>query len=94
MQSAQTQILSLLADQRIEVADAERLLAIVCSRDRFLALLLGFAIAAVIATASVFHSHLGDPFYACLHSALQPITESEAFRNLHIFAVRILGELP
>jgi hypothetical protein len=92
--SARSQILTLLANHRIDVAQAERLLAIVGGSERFLTLTLGTILVAVAATINLLPHHAGHNLYAALQSTLQSVTASPAFHHLHLFFIRLLGELP
>ena len=92
MQSERAQILTLLAARRIDVAEAERPLVLVGSRDRFFIMALWTTVAVVILSAT--QNHVGQNLYAVLHSTLQSVTGSDAFHNLHLFLYRVMGELP
>jgi len=92
--SARSQILTLLANHRIDVAQAERLLAIAGGRERFLTLTLNTVLLTVAATTNLLPHHTGQNLYAVLHLALQSVTASPAFHHLHLFFIRLLGELP
>ena len=94
MPSECSQILALLAARRIDVGQAERLLAIVGSRDRFLFLILWSIVVMASMWINPLQGNLGQGLHAVLHSALQSVTGSAAFHHAHIFFYRFLGELP
>lgn len=94
MISERSQILALFAARRIDLAEAERLLVLVGGRDRFLTLAL-WAVAVLIGIlANLAQPHLGDGILTGLHSALRSASGSDAVHHLHIFFIRLLGELP
>lgn len=98
MQSAQMQILSLLAAERIDFSQAERLLLLLRERNRFFTLTFWTILCVVLAAVCFPHSLLAENLSAVLSSrfpSMPPsVTGSEAFRNLQIFIFRVLGELP
>jgi hypothetical protein len=98
MSSERSQVLALLAARRIDVDQAERLLALVGGRDRFLTLALWTIILLIAVSANLSQIPLGNGTLAALRSALQSVIQSlngsEAFHNLHTFLCRFLGELP
>jgi hypothetical protein len=94
MPSERSQILALFASRRIDLAEAERLLTLVSSRDRFLTMALVTAAVLAVASINPAQYHLGEGFSAALHSTLQSVTGSETFHHLHLFFCRLLGELP
>ena len=103
MISERSQILALFAARRIDLAQAERLLVLVGGRDRFLTLTLWMAaltltlwMAALLigALANLSQLHFGDGLLTGLHSALRSASGSEAVHHLHVFFIRLLGELP
>ena len=94
MPSERSQILSLLAARRIDLAEAERLLILVGGRERFLTLALWTVVTLAAASANLSQYHLGTSLLAVLHSALQSASGSDAYHYLHVFFIRLLGELP
>jgi hypothetical protein len=94
MISERSQILALFAARRIDLAQAERLLVLVGGRDRFLTLALWTAALLIGTMANLAQFHLGDGILAGLHSALRSASGSEAAHYLHVFFIRLLGELP
>ena len=94
MRSQRSQILAMLFSRRIGPAEAERLLAVVWSRDRFFFLALGtvFVLAAGSANPALYH--LGQSVASALHATLQSVMRSDAFHHLQLFLHRLLGELP
>jgi hypothetical protein len=93
MSSERSQVLSLLATRRIDVAEAERLLVLIGGRDRFVTLFFWLAlwtVAVLAASSGGSQYHFGEN----LHAALQSVTGSDAFHHLHLFFCRLLGELP
>jgi len=98
MRSERSQILALFAARRIDIFEAERLLALVGGRDRFLTLALWTFALLIASAANLSQAHFGDSLLAALHSVLQStfqsISGSEAFHHLHLFICRVLGELP
>jgi hypothetical protein len=94
MISERSQILALFAARRIDLAQAERLLALVGGRDRFLTLALWMAALLIGIFANLAQFHFGDGLLTGVHSALRSASESEAIHHLHVFFIRLLGELP
>jgi len=94
MISERSQILALFAARRIDLAQAERLLVLVGGRDRFLTLALWTAALLMGALANLAQFHLGDGILTGLHSALRSASGSNAAHYLHVFFIRLLGELP
>jgi hypothetical protein len=94
MISERSQILALFAARRIDRAQAERLLVLVGGRDRFLTLALWMAALLIGILANFSQFHLGDGILIGLHSALRSASGSEAAHHLHVFFIRLLGELP
>lgn len=94
MISERSQILALFAARRIDLAQAERLLVLVGGRDRFLTLTLWMAALLIGALANLSQLHFGDGLLTGLHSALRSASGSEAVHHLHVFFIRLLGELP
>jgi hypothetical protein len=94
MISERSQILALFAARRIDLAEAERLLVLVGGRDRFLTLALWMAALLIGALASLSQFHFGDDLLTGLHSALRAASGSEAVHHIHVFFIRLLGELP
>jgi hypothetical protein len=99
MPSERSQILSLFAARRIDLAEAERLLILVGGRDRFFTLVLAAVVVIAVASANpsltgLSQVHLGARLYETLRSMFESVNGSEAFRNLHLFFCRLLGELP
>jgi hypothetical protein len=94
MQSERSQILALFAARRIDMTEAERLLILVSGRDRFLTLALCAVFAVAASSANLSQYRLGESFLSLLHSVLPSVTGSEAFHHLHLFFIRLLGELP
>jgi hypothetical protein len=94
MISERSQILALFAARRIDLAEAERLLVLVAGRDRFLALALWTAALLIGALTNLSQFHLGDGLLAGLQSAVRAASGSEAVHHLHVFFIRLLGELP
>jgi hypothetical protein len=93
MPSERTQILALFADGHIDMAQAERLLCLIGSRDRFLTL----ALAAMLLAAAVHQLPLlqiAESLHTGLHAAMQSVAVSQAFQQLQLFLNRFLGELP
>jgi len=89
MSSERSQILALFASGHIDMAQAERLLCLVGSRDRFLTL----ALAAMLFAAAA-HQFPWPQIAEGLHFAMQSAAASEAFQQLQLFLNRFLGELP
>jgi hypothetical protein len=94
MISERSQILALFAARRIDLAQTERLLLLVGGRDRFLTLVLWASALLIGILANLAQPHLGDGLLAGLHSALRSACGSEAVHHLHVFIIRLLGELP
>jgi len=94
MPSERAQILALLATRRIDIAEAERLLALVGGRDRFLYFSLWTLLVLAATAVNPLQGHQGEGVLAALHSALQTVTGSAAFHHAHVFFYRLLGELP
>jgi hypothetical protein len=94
MPSERSQILTLLANRRIDIAQAERLLVLVGHKDRFLTLSLLALAFLVAATVHVPECQLAQSLLAGLNSGLHSACGSEAVRHLHVFFCRALGELP
>jgi hypothetical protein len=94
MRSERSQILAMLLSRRIDLAEAERLLAVVCSRDRFLFLALGTVFVLTVGAVNPAQYHMGESLSSALHSTFQSVTGSETFHQLRIFMYRLLGELP
>ncbi|WP_263352277.1 hypothetical protein [Acidicapsa acidisoli] len=98
MPTERSQILTLLAAHRLDVAEAERLLAAAGTRERFFAVTLAltaWTLAAVTLTSiTQLHPHLSSNLTNTFDSALQSITRSAAFHHLLAFCYRLLGELP
>jgi hypothetical protein len=94
MSSGRLHILTLLAQQRINVAEAERLLVLVAGRNWSIMLALWTAVVCILAPAAGSLAHLGHNFHTAVDSMLHTITASETFHCLRIFIRRFLGELP
>jgi hypothetical protein len=94
MISERSQILALFAARRIDLAQTERLLVLVGGRDRFLTLTLWAAALLIGTLANLTQFHLGDGILTGLHSSLRSASGSEAVHHLHVFFIRLLGELP
>lgn len=89
MASERSQILTLFAAGRIDIAQAERLLCLVGGRDRFLA--LGFWLLLLVFARSHFPlSRVTET----ARSAFQSAARSEIFQHLQLFLNRFPGELP
>jgi hypothetical protein len=94
MRSERSQILDLLAARRIDVSEAERLLALVGGKDRFLTLTLCTIVATAISFIDLHQYRAGESLLAALQSTLQSLTGSATFHHLQVFLIRLLGELP
>jgi len=97
MPTERSQILTLLATHRIDVDEAERLLAAAPAagaRDRFVAIVPWALVAIAVASIAPLQPHLGVSISNALDSALQSVTRSAAFHHLLVFCYRFLGELP
>jgi hypothetical protein len=90
MPSESAQILNLLADRRIDVDEAERLLALVGGRDRFVTLAFCAIGVALAVSANLQPIHLDER----LAAALRSFAGSAAFHQLQTYCIRMLGELP
>jgi hypothetical protein len=94
MPSDRSQILDLFATGRIDFRQAERLLCLVCTRDRFLTLTAW----AILLIATVW-SHppqlrLGSLPQAAEQAIFQSSKGRKVMQDLQLFFNRFLGELP
>lgn len=94
MSSARAQILTMLANHRIDVALAERLLSIAFGRERFVTLTLCMALVSATAAGNLLPPHAGEHLVSALYSVVQSAMETPAWHHFCLILNRLLGELP